>query len=225
MNHRKLFLSSFVATAVVTCGVAASARDDALSFIRSEHQALSTLLRQPRSESRDAQVDARLSKLVDYDEFARRAFGQPCPPGRPSCTDHWKTLTPEQRAEATPLLMRVLILAERKNALKTLDYVVDYKGERESNAESTVRMEARLKLKPRDAPLQIDYVVAARKSGWRVVDIVTEGSSRTRNFYDQFHRMLSDSAQGYPYIITKLKENIAKKEAALKERRMAATPR
>jgi len=43
----------------------------------------------------------------------------------------------------------------------------------------------------------------------RVVDIVTEGSSLTKSYYDQFHRMLTNAGQGYAYIVRKLNEKLA----------------
>lgn len=206
-----------VVGAVVAATTVASAREGALAFLRSEHQTLAGLLRQPASPAREARVESTLSNLVDGDELARRAFGQPCPPSRPGCVNHWAALTAAQRAEVTPLLKKLVIKAERKNVLKTLDYDVDYKGEREAESQSIVHMEARSKLKPRDPPLLIDYVVASRAESWRVVDIVTEGSSRTKNYYEQFNRMLTTAGQGYPYVVAKLKENIAKKDAEAKE--------
>ena len=174
---------------------------------------MTRLLREPPSPAREAKIDGVLGDMVDYDEFARRSFGQPCPRGRPQCVNHWTALTPPQRAEVTPLLQKLVMKTERKNVLKTLDYDVDYKGERASESESTVRMEARNRLAPRDPPLQIDYVVAATGDAWHVVDIVTEGSSRTKNYYDQFDRMLGNPSQGYPYIVQKLKEKLTKKDS------------
>ena len=213
LRARNLIRSALVTTAVVSCGAIASGRESALAFIRREHDATASLLREPPSAARDAKIDGVLGEMVDYDEFARRSFGQPCPRGRPRCVDHWTTLTPPQRAEVTPLLQKLVMKTERKNVLKTLDYDVDYKGERASEGESTtVRMEARSRLAPRDPPLQIDYVVVATGDAWHVVDIVTEGSSRTKNYYDQFDRMLLDASEGYPYIVKKLKEKIAKKD-------------
>ena len=44
------------------------------------------------------------------------------------------------------------------------------------------------------------------------VDIVTEGSSLTKNYYDQFHKFLTTPGQGYPHIVKKLNEKIAKKD-------------
>ena len=45
-----------------------------------------------------------------------------------------------------------------------------------------------------------------------MVDIVTEGSSLTKNYYDQFLRMLTTDGQRYPHIVKKLSEKIAKKD-------------
>jgi ABC-type transporter MlaC component len=215
MQARNLIRALLVTTALVCCGAFASARDSALAFIRHEHDTMTRLLREPASSARETKIDNVLGQMVDYDEFARRAFGQPCPRERPRCVNHWAQLTPPQRAEVTPLLQKLVMKTERKNVLKTLDYDVDYKGERatEGGDSTMVRMEARSRVSPRDPPLQIDYVVAATGDAWHVVDIVTEGSSRAKNYYDQFDRMLGDPSQGYPYIVKKLKEKGAKKDA------------
>jgi phospholipid transport system substrate-binding protein len=213
-HPRNLIRFALVTAAVVSCGAIASGRESALAFIRKEHDTMTRLLREPPSAERDARIDGVLREMVDYDEFARRAFGQPCPRERPRCTNHWTTLSAPQRAEVTPLLQKLVMKTERRNVLKTLDYDVDYKGERASDRESTVRMEARSRLAPRDPPLQIDYVVEAAGDAWHVADIVTEGSSRTRNYYEQFDRMLLDASEGYPYVVKKLKEKIEKKDVS-----------
>jgi phospholipid transport system substrate-binding protein len=214
LRPRNLIRSALVTTAVVSCGAIASGRESALAFIRKEHDTMSRLLREPPTAAREAKIDGVLGGLVDYDEFARRSFGQPCPRARPRCVDHWTALTAPQRAEVTPLLQKLVMKTERKNVLKTLDYDIDYKGERASEGDTTVRMEARSRLAPRDPPLQIDYAVAATGDAWHVVDIVTEGSSRTKNYYEQFDRMLLDPSEGYPYVVKKLKEKIEKKDVS-----------
>jgi len=52
----------------------------------------------------------------------------------------------------------------------------------------------------------------ATPKGPRVVDIVTEGSSLTKNYYDQFRKKMDDPNEGYPNIVQKLKDKIAKKD-------------
>ena len=39
---------------------------------------------------------------------------------------------------------------------------------------------------------------------------MTEGSSLAKNYYDQFHRMLTNPEQGYPQIVKKLNEDFIK---------------
>src|SRR4051794_20404553 len=99
IRARNLIRSALVTAAVLSCGAVASGRESALAFIQKEHDTMTRLLREPPSAARESKVDGVLSRMVDYDEFARRSFGEPCPRGRPRCTDHWATLTPPQRAE------------------------------------------------------------------------------------------------------------------------------
>ena len=193
----------------------ASADAGAQKFVMSEHVKLESLLRQPASAARDGQVTHTLDTMVDYDELARRAFGQPCPPVHPSCANHWSELTEQQRVEVTGLLKRLVEKNYRKNLIKTLDYEVTYKGQKEVGGDAKIRTEAKSKLKPRDPAVQVDYVVKPPQGGagaYRVVDIVTEGSSLTKNYLDQFHKMLTTPGQGYPHIVKKLHDKIAKPE-------------
>ena len=62
--------------------------------------------------------------------------------------------------------------------------------------------------------MQVDYVVRSARVRQlpQVIDIVTEGSSLTKNYYDQFHRMLTTDGQKYPYLVQKLRDKIAAKE-------------
>jgi ABC-type transporter MlaC component len=57
--------------------------------------------------------------------------------------------------------------------------------------------------------VQIDYVVREANGKLAVVDIVTEGTSLTKSYYEQFDKKLKDPALGYPNIVQKLKDRIA----------------
>jgi phospholipid transport system substrate-binding protein len=188
----------------------ASADEGAQKFVQNEHVKLEKLLRQPASAARDGQVTQTLDTMVDYEELAHRAFGEPCPPSHPSCVDHWKELSKQQQDDVSKLLKSLVEKNYRKNLIKTLDYEVIYKGQKEQGGDAKIRTEAKSKLKPRDPAVQVDYVVKPGAGAYKVVDIVTEGSSLTKNYYDQFHKMLTTPGQGYPHIIVKLKEKIAK---------------
>jgi phospholipid transport system substrate-binding protein len=208
---RSAFWGGCVAVALTLSSSSVSADDGAQAFIQAEQAKLSQLLRQPATAARDTQVTRELETMVDYDELARRAFGQPCPPSNPNCTNHWTRLTPQQQTEVRDLLKRLVEKNYKKNLLKTLDYDVTYKGTRDLSGDAKVRTEAKSKVKPRDPAVQVDYVVRKAGGNFRVVDIVTEGSSLTKNYYDQFHKMLTTAGQGYPHVVKKLNEKIAKK--------------
>jgi ABC-type transporter MlaC component len=213
MHRRWLVLQGLlVALVCLAFGGVARADESAQSFIEKEHARLTTLLKQPASPARDSQVTHELDGMVDYDELARRAFGQPCPAAIPECTNHWKELTDPQRAQVTDLLKRLVEKNYRKNLIKTLDYDIVFKGTKDVQGDSKIRTEAKSKLKPRDPAVEVDYVVRGSSGQYHVVDIVTEGSSLTKNYYDQFHKMLTNPAQGFPYVVKKLEEKLAKHE-------------
>jgi len=203
---------ALVLLATLAFAPAASADEGAQKFVQTEHVKLEALLRQPASAARDGQVTHTLDTMVDYDELARRAFGQPCPPTHSSCVNHWAELTEQQRTEVSALLKRLVEKNYKKNLIKTLDYEVTYRGQKEVAGDAKIRTEAKSKLKPRDPAVQVDYVVKPTGPGYRVVDIVTEGSSLTKNYLDQFHKMLTTPGQGYPHVVKKLNEKINKPE-------------
>ena len=135
----------------------------------------------------------------------------------PNCTDHWKDLNDEQRKEVTSYLRKLVEKNYHKNLNKTRDYDVSYRGAKEQGDNlAKIRTEAKSKLKPRDPAVQVDYVILGAGPNYKVIDIVTEGSSMTKNYYDQFHRMLTTPGQGYPYLVQKLKAKVEKKDKAAK---------
>jgi len=179
-------------------------------FVQEHHRHLEGLLRQSRSQARDDQLGQALGQFVDFDSLTRRAFGQPCPSSEPACEDLWTSYSDAQRAELRDLLERSVRKSYEKNLLKTLDYDVGYRGAREGAADTRVMTEAKNRLKPREPPVRVDYVVTQTPQGLRVVDIVTEGSSLTKNYYDQFRKKMHNPGEGYPNIVAKLRDKLAK---------------
>jgi len=180
---------------------------DPQGFIQQEHTKLQSMLHQPASPARDAQVTSALGGFVDYDELVRRSFGEPCHPSMPSCDDLWAKYSDDQKRELHDLLKQVVESSYRKNLTKTLDYDVTYKGSRDAGGDTRVLTEAKSKTNPRDTPVRVDYLVKQTPQGPRVVDIITEGSSFSKNLYVQFRKM-----DDYGKIVEKLKEKLAKKD-------------
>jgi phospholipid transport system substrate-binding protein len=191
-------------------GAASADVESAKTFVEKEHNQIKKLVEQNAASD---EVRKAIDNMVDYDQLAMRTLGKPCPPTVPSCTNHWDELTPEQRNEVTTLLRKLVEKNYHKNLNKTRDYDVSYRGAKEIGENvSRIKTEAKSKLKPRDPAVQVDYVIVGSGDRYRVVDIVTEGSSMTKNYYDQFHRMLTTSGQGYPYLVQKLRDKIAAKD-------------
>jgi phospholipid transport system substrate-binding protein len=186
--------------------------EDPQGFIQREHEKVDRLLHEPASGTRDTEINQALDTFVDYDELTRRAFGEPCHPSLPNCEDLWSQYSDTQKAELHDLLKQLVQKSYRKNLLKTLDYDVDYRGTRDSGNDTRVSTEAKNRTKPRDPAVRVDYVVAQTGSGFRVVDIVTEGSSLAKNYYEQFRKKMDNPSEGYPNIVQKLKDKIAKRD-------------
>jgi phospholipid transport system substrate-binding protein len=189
--------------------LAAASADDPQAFVEKGHQRIAELLRQPESTARAGELDRALTSFVDYDELTRRAFGDPCPPAEPSCENLWGGYSDAQRTEVRGLLEKLIRKNYEKNLKKTLDYEVTYRGQRDAGGDTKVLTEAKNKLKPREPSVRVDYVVKPTEHGLKVVDIVTEGSSMTKVYYDQFRKKMHEPSEGYPNIVQKLNEKIA----------------
>jgi phospholipid transport system substrate-binding protein len=184
--------------------------EDAQSFIQREHTQLETILHKPAGPARDTEVNQGLDTFVDYDEMTRRTFGVPCHPSLPNCENLWAQLDDAKKAEVSDLLKQLVRKTYRKNLLKTLDFDIAYKGTRDQSGDTRVITEAQDRNKPHDPPVRVDYIVRQTDKGFVAVDFVTEGSSLVKNYYTQFRTKMDDPKLGYPNIVEKLKEKIAK---------------
>jgi phospholipid transport system substrate-binding protein len=212
MRLPRLLAPVFAAAMVALAAPSHALEPDAQGFVQGQHHKLETLLRAPASATRDAQVSTALADFVDYDELTRRAFGEPCPVSQPGCEDLWSQFDEAKRTEVRGLLEQLVRKTYQRNLLKTLDYDVTYRGARDAGADVRVMTEAKNRTKPREPAVRVDYVVKQTPRGLKVVDIVTEGASLTKNYYDQFLRKMHDPSQGYPNIVQKLRDKIAKNE-------------
>jgi len=200
---KRFAIRRFLAAAAiaVTLGTTATALAETPDvFVQTGHAQLDALLKQPTSAQRDAQIATAFDRMVDYDELVRRCF-----------KDDWGTLNAPQQAEVKGLLQQIVQKNYRKNLKRTLDYNVSYTGTRGQGNDVIVRTEAKSRTNPREDAVRIDYVVSGPTGGpYHVVDIVTESSSLTGNYYREIHSMLTSPGKGYPYVVQKLKDKIAK---------------
>ena len=108
------------------------------------------------------------------------------------------------------LMKQLVRKTYRKTLMKTLNFAIVYKGMKPEGGDTLVLTEAQDTTRPRDPPARIDYVVRTTASDFAAVDFVTENSSTTKNYYTQFRGMMRDPAKGYPTIVARLRELIAK---------------
>jgi phospholipid transport system substrate-binding protein len=206
MNLRALLIG----TSLMAISVLANADAGAPSFVEKEQGKLVSLLKQPSSATRDAQVVGELDTMVDYDQLTQRTFGAPCPKSLQGCTNQWAKLTDAQKTEVSELLKKLVQKSYKKNLMKTLDYEITFKSAVENEGETRVRTLAQSKTNAREAPTTVDYIVIGSAGSYHVVDIVTEGSSLTKNYYTQFDKMLQTPEQGFSHVVKKLREKLAK---------------
>jgi phospholipid transport system substrate-binding protein len=174
----------------------AFAGSSAEEFIQTRQAQVTTLLHQGQGTQRDKQVAAVLDGMIGYDELARR-----------SLATHWSDLSESQRKEFTDLLRRLVQRSYEKNLKNILAYKVDYLGEEPSSEGVIVHTRASSDQKPQEEPVTIDYRLLPGDA-WKVVDIITEGSSLLNNYKNQFHRVIQKD--GYEALVKRMKDRLAK---------------
>jgi len=210
MRLSHLFRAAVIGLGLTTVSLAGAADiAGAQAFVEKEHGQIKKLV---DTNAPQTEVTRVIDQMVDYDEVARRALGKPCPATLPSCTNHWDELNDAQKKEVTELFKALVAKKYRDNAYKTREFDITYRGGKEQGSDvAKIRTEAKNKAKPREPAVQVDYIVKGSGDGYKVIDLVTEGSILSKNYYDQSHKMLTTAGQGYPYFVQKLREKIAKK--------------
>lgn len=205
MRLRHIVRGVALALSVTTLAFAASADTaGAQSFVEAQQGTIKKLVDSGASKD---ELNKAIDTMIDYDEITRRAMGQPCPATIPNCTNHWAELNDQDKKDFTSLYTQLVGKKVRENAQKTKDFDVTYRGTKEQSADmNKVKTEAKDKTKPRDPPTQVDYIV--KGSGpYKVVDLVTEGSVLSKNYYDQGHKIIGD--KGKEALKQRLKDRIA----------------
>jgi len=206
MRNEKLF-AWVVAGALVLGATAASAADTPFQFVRSCHARIESILKQPPSPKRDAELMAAVDDMIDYDELIRDCF-----------KEHWDELDKSKRLAVTDLLTRIIRMSYERRVTRTLDYDVKFEGVHLDGARALVRTHATSARDPRAPAVEIDYVVEGPSKGrFHVIDVRTEGSSLATSYYREFHRFLTTPGEGYPFVVQKLKDKVAHLEAEAAE--------
>lgn len=165
-------------------------------YVKAKQTELTTLIKQPRTPASDTKLVALFDGLLDYEALAKDSLAA-----------EWDKRTPDERKEFQSLLSTLVQRAYTKGIRDTLDYDVTFRGEVEGKAGRVVQTVATHKTDKRKEPVHIDYVVRQAGSVWRVVDIVTEGSSLVANYRNQFRRVIEQ--KGFAGLLEKMRAKAA----------------
>jgi phospholipid transport system substrate-binding protein len=201
LNRLRAFISVGAIALATVLAAPAYAAESAQDFIQSRQAQVSQLVRQAPGTQRDKQVAAVLDGMIDYDGLAKRSLAA-----------HWADLSDAQRKEFTDVLRNLVRRNYERNIKNILDYRVEYLGEEPGSEGVVVRSRASSASDARQEPISIDYQLTKMTGGWRVVDVVTEGSSLVNNYRNQFHRVIQKD--GYDTLVRRMKEKLAKGQAA-----------
>lgn len=178
---------------------AAWAGDSAQDVIQSRQAQVTSLLQKPASAARDKQVATVLDGLMNYDELAKQSLAA-----------HWGDLSESQRKEFTDVLRRLVQRNYEKNVKNIAEYRVEFTGE-EQTPEGTLVHTRASSAGHSEEPINIDYRLTQAGGTWKVLDIVTDGSSLVANYRNQFHRVIQKD--GYDALVKRMKDKLAKGQA------------
>jgi phospholipid transport system substrate-binding protein len=165
---------------------------DAETFIKGKQSELTELVRKAKAPADEKRLQDAFDDVLDYDSLARE-----------SLKDSWEGLKPEERKEFQDVLKKLVRATYRRNLKRISDYDVGYGGETRGENGQIVRTTAKSRSNVREEPISIDYVVRETGGKWRIVDIVTEGSSLVGNYRNQFRRIIKK--QGFAELIRRMK--------------------
>jgi phospholipid transport system substrate-binding protein len=187
-------LAALALSVLMTFAVSAAAdpAPDARAFVERTNAAIGTLLKEPASAARTTRIEAALDSLIDFDEVARGAVSG-------------AGLSEAQRVEVRDLLRRWVGRRYVGKLARAADYLVAYTDPTAVSPQAwRVRVELRSATDPREPTVQIDYLVRWATGAFKVTDILTEGSSLTKNCHDAFALILGPSRDGYAALVRQL---------------------
>lgn len=195
MKHtmRKLLTTAVMA---LTVSIASSAfAGAATDVVKAKQTALFDLLKQASPDEK--KVTALFDEMLDYGALAEASLGS-----------EWAARSDAEKKEFSDLLKQLVRKGTEKNLKKTLNYDIEYVSEEQKDGGYIVTTKAKSKTDAKEDPIEIKYKMVQKDSKWRVADITTEGVSLVSSYRSQFTKIIKKD--GFPALITKMKDKIAK---------------
>jgi phospholipid transport system substrate-binding protein len=114
---------------------------------------------------------------------------------------HWRSLTPDQRADFTRTFTAFIEAAY-------LDKVQDYSGQQvqfgqsRSLGEGYAAVDTSI-VEPGKSPLPVTYLLEQTGGGWKIYDVTVDNISIIANYRNQFNRVINQ--QGFPKLMADLR--------------------
>ena len=168
----------------------------ATDYVKVKQDMLSALLQQKSADS-DKKVSALFDEMLDYNVMAEASLGS-----------EWAARSDAEKAEFTGLLKQLVRKSYEKNLRKTAKYAVEYVREESADGKALVGTKATNKEKSNEEPLRLDYQLAQKDGGWKIVDIITEDVSLVSSYRRQFVKVVKKD--GFAALTKKMKDKLAK---------------
>jgi phospholipid transport system substrate-binding protein len=146
---------------------------------------------------REKQLRAVAARHFDFAGMARSAVGY-----------HWRSFTPEQRAQFVPLftnfiedvyLSRIESYSVEKVQRDIKSSTIQYDKERLDNSDYA-QVFTTVTLQDRSNPVKVIYLLHRDGSEWKIYDISVDAISVIANYRNQFNRVLNN--EGYDKLVS-----------------------
>lgn len=185
-----------VVTAITVTPSVSIAADSAIDAFKAKHEAVVKLV---KADASDAQLQAKIDGLLDYDYLATSALGGP---------SRYASVCGSRCDEFATLLTRLI----RENYLRMIrkagDHPVEYVGQ-VAGKNDVYKVSTRIKVDKngREQVVTVDYVMHEVDGSWQVRDIITDDVSLAKTYRYEFNKIAK--SEGIDGIIRKLEDKLA----------------
>ncbi|MCC6646722.1 MAG: ABC transporter substrate-binding protein [Polyangiaceae bacterium] len=190
---------SFLALASLLAVAATAHAGPAADAVTTRRNEVISKMKEAASKERDQKVAAIMGQMFDFDAMGKASLGK-----------EWAGLSDAQRTEFLGLLKQLVQRSIERNVRATMNYDLQLIGEEGADSGTLVKTKATNKKNGREEPVAIDYLLHEADGGWRVKDVVTEGSSMVGNYKSQFVRIIKKD--GFDALTKKMKDKLKKGE-------------
>ncbi|WP_240480315.1 MlaC/ttg2D family ABC transporter substrate-binding protein [Enhygromyxa salina] len=190
-----LFGLGFVGALLAAPSVAQATETSAIDAFQAKHEVVVKLV---KDKATDAQLQAKVDELLDYDYLSTSALGGP---------ERFAAVCETRCDEFSELLTRLIrenyLRMIRKAEKHPVEYVEEVAGK---NGVFKVTTRVKIEKNGREQTVTVEYVMHKVDGKWQVRDIITEGVSLAKTYRYEINKIAKD--QGIGGVITKLQAKL-----------------